>query len=564
MNSLDDQQLAAAIDPAPFKVVSAGPGSGKTRCLVAAVLELWSSRFKPSEVAVVTFTTAAATELEQRLEPSLRPRNSSQALPLGFCGTIHALLLSLLRSHGSLVGVWPSCSICDDHQAEEMMRECAEKAGSKTSLFSLLECARDILGFKNDASLQNWMTERDRLVVKQFADELRASCLLTFEMVLSRGVELVRYFRKHPAVWPYRALFLDEAQDCSPAEFDLLEAAPCVRKFAVGDIDQSIFRFRGAAPERFRALFDDPQWKAFSLERNYRSAANICAAAARVITADPQRLPRRLLPTREGGTVEVQSYPDCPHELAGLTERVAKLAEQGVRPEEMAVLARTNKEAQAAGSWLLSVGVPIRMAAEKKPELTSDWTKAKLLLQVAANPYSDAATYRYLCAVLGKERADAARRDATKAMLPLAQNCFGVSATWGDPSEVLKREGFRAGTIELVAEAWRGCRGGYAELSVRLAELEKQQREQGQGVACLTMHAAKGREWRAVFVIGCEQSNRPQDAEELADERRLFFVACTRAIDWLFLSWSESRFGYGPAARKRSPFLDDLEKGAAL
>lgn len=237
-DTLNAEQRAAVESDAPFRLVVAGPGSGKTRTLVAAI-ERECREHGQQGIVAITYTVAAATELEERLKSADwkdLPRARPNDLNLGFCGTLHAFCLKLAREHGYLGNAqW---GVLDDEQREGMVEDVMADLGVKTTVAKVLPLLDKFQG-----AFARTPTE---IAVNEYRNRILSAGLLDFEAMLKAGAHIARRLGDRNR-WPYRALFVDEAQDATAADWDCYDAFPCERKFVVGDPDQAIFGFRGGA-----------------------------------------------------------------------------------------------------------------------------------------------------------------------------------------------------------------------------------------------------------------------------------------------------------------------------
>ena len=536
MIELNEEQSKAVQSPAKRKLVIAGPGSGKTRTLCAAVADAVRRGVPAEAVACVTYTNAAAAEMRTRL------KEEHGLERVGFVGTLHSLMLSLLREHPEAVGLPERLSVIDDEQREAVMQSIMDDMGIRGKAKRALE-AREVRD-----RLADMPTRKEELARAEYDRQLAAAGLLDFDAILRYGERLLRA-GKHGG---HKALFVDEYQDAADRDAMIYALLPAAEKFWVGDPDQAIFGFRGGNMRHIEAQArrireGGTNWELHLLETNYRSGAAICEAAQRLIERNTLRVPKATKPGRsEGGAVSVRRCSSPGEELSCVLEQIVK---GGHPATDYAVLARTNKQVEAVAQHLAANGVPVRRA-EHKPE-PDDWRRTKLLLTVLDNPWNDFAVHQLMRATDAKE-ADAARRSAEANMVGLNEwlgwrygkgeglaadvdlGRHGVSAE--------SRGRVHAGCRELskVMSAWT-----IADLLLHLNASDQLRREEGEGVTCATMHGAKGREFRRVFVVGCEEGTLPnlraKGSMDVEEERRLMYVAMTRAMDELVLTWCDGR-----------------------
>lgn len=577
MMELDCKQLVALKSLAPLKVIVAGPGSGKTRTLVA-MLARECTRFEAQQVAVLTFTNAAADEIKERLA-----RDAHMDTKLGFCGTLHSFLFLLLRSYPGESCLPGSVALIEPESALEMLETVRVEMGVRIPAKGLIE--------SYDRVFKGWVMNhpdkafppydagdsKDEIVAKAYFIRLASSGLMTFDTLLVFGLQLVRRLTQ-TGRWPYKAVLWDEGQDGSYEDFDILEACGAERKVIVGDPDQSIYGFRGAAPGRLAALTTGDKWETTKLESNYRSTISVCAAANALIAHQLDRVPKITIPTRiEPGLAEMCACDSQGHEITLVLLWISGYIATGSSYSDIAILARTRHRASVFSAALLANGIPVRTRPEEAPA-PKDWKQAKLLLTVAAAPWSDFAVYSYVAAREGREIAEKIRRQAQlegKAMKGLYFGAGDLEWLVADdarltPANVADLMALHSISRESIEKAHGiaeelGGRLDPRNLAAALSEpLEKPDEGDMRGVTICTVHAAKGREFKHVFIVGMEDDSFPsRKSLDIQEERRLFFVALTRARDTVTCTWCREMAIYrgpkvqpGPAEPKEpSRFL---------
>jgi DNA helicase-2/ATP-dependent DNA helicase PcrA len=554
VNRLDPFQRAAVEDPASLKVVAAGPGSGKTHTLVEAIRR--ESRTGPvCDIVVITYTTAAAKELTSRLlaDPARFPNPA-----LSYVGTLHGYLFRLLRRFGGIVGLHGELSVADEEAADEVLRATASDLGCREPFARLKELA------ERPDRVPAGRLPLPELVVSDFLFRCRSSGMLTFPLILSEGLRLVRELAAR-GEWLGKSLFYDEAQDGAEQDFAFITGSPFPRKFVVGDPDQSIYGFRGGRPDLFVALASEPGWSLHKLESNYRSRHEVCSAANHVIGNNKARVDKYTLSEREGGGAVTEVVCGGPSvELAMVHDFVAK----GLGSS--AVLCRTNREVKAFADYLRGAGVRVREQVEEP--LPPDWRACRLLLAALAQPWNNHAVRAYVAVRESPKVADKLRRQAEVSLQTLGKVYFGDRIHWGGDlfwdhlDQMMASEGITVESRTAVkAAASRQPEGlDLARLVMDLSEDRRLHREEGEGVTVCTVHAAKGREWDEVAVVGCEEPGY-DDEQAVEEARRLFYVAITRAKERVLLTWCRERpqsrgpnLPPGPMqARERSRFVKE-------
>jgi DNA helicase II / ATP-dependent DNA helicase PcrA len=543
LGRLDPDQRAAATADGPLLII-AGPGSGKTRTLTYRIAHQIADRGLAAEsFLAITFTRRAARELQDRLAALC----SGQPLVT----TFHGLGLRILREHHEAAGLPPGFGVADE---AVRLQVAAELTGSERDARALLAgLAGDPDGRE---ALRRALAERD---------------LVDFDGLVELAGAVLR---DHPAVttglrarWPQ--ISVDEYQDIDAAQYDLLRrlAGDGSGLTAIGDPDQSIYRFRGAQVGIFGQFAADfPGARSVELTRNYRSNPAIVTAAMQAI-APATLVPGRTAVAARGGPADVVTLDEAADEhaeaawIAATIDRLLGGAsfhsldsgradghEHGkLGLSDIAVLYRTDAQAGPLAQALTRAGLPFQKRSHdllaRRPGVADILRELRLENCGASGDVAGrlAAAVRTLAAARGERDATVTDiRAAGELLSPLARRC-GADA-----------ERFRA-EIGLGAET--------DALDPR-----------AEAITLLTLHGAKGLEFDVVFLAGCERGllplrlpgAGPVTPDEAAEERRLLFVGMTRARERLLLSYAARRTRHGPgdgtgAAAGRSSFLAVLD-----
>jgi DNA helicase II / ATP-dependent DNA helicase PcrA len=549
LDDLDEtQRKAVTLDAAPLAIL-AGAGSGKTRVLTRRIgWHASRARLEPEHVLAVTFTRKAAGELVARLE-RLGVRRRVTA------GTFHAIALAQLRRRAADRGR-PMPAVLGRKarllapmlpgRGAEATLAAAEMAGeiewAKARLVRpegyeevVVSARRDLPRPPADiASIYDrYEREKQRRGVVDF-DDLIWWC--------ADALETDAEFQAAQR-WRFRHVFVDEFQDVTPAQLRLVRgwlgdrADLCV----VGDADQAIYAFAGADAcylTDFARHF--PGASVVRLGNNYRSSPQVIAAANALLAGAGRRPPAPGTPCPDGPIPTIAGYPDDDAEAAGVAQRLHR--EHGpTRPwSSMAVLYRTNAQSARFEEVLGRNGVPFRVRGAtrflERPEV-----RAALEALVRTDRAAPDRPFGSHLADLAGDAADAAeeRREHVDALVRLGREYLAAD---GGPGSV---DGFRA----------------YLGVALRGSDDADGPRD---AVELLTFHRAKGLEFDTVFVTGLERGLVPiahaGTAMERAEERRLLYVALSRAERALHLSWAQRRtLGLRTVDRKPSPWLEAVQ-----
>lgn len=580
-------------------LVLAVAGSGKTRAIAHRVAHLVVGRqVPPSEILCLTFTNKAAGEMRERIGKLLG------APPAGLTvATFHGLCARLLRVHHSLISRSHRFSIYDDEDASRVIRETAKELKAE----GIWEALRsDIDRLKNHGALPNddlvsILGLRDpedltlpllREAYSRYEQKLARYDALDFNDLLFKAVLLLT---RHPEILSHlrrrcRHLLVDEYQDTAPLQERLLQllSAPGYNLCAVGDDDQAIYAFRHADASgilTFEARY--PGARVIRMEENYRSTGTIIGVARRVIASNRRRQPKAIH-TRNplGLPVAANGFASEEEEAARICGKIRELKTSGIAYGEIALLCRVaslfrplekelaknlipyvlvdglafweRREIKDIVSYLRFIhnpndylsfkriaNVPPRGLGKKALQLIEHKMKsgqASLteILNENASASSRLSSFLQLIESLRKETPSVDRLierllSRTGYEAYLAKSCPDAPRRM---SRVMQLVGI-AGRFEQDHE------GGLPEflLQAGLAAAGPEGEGRSDQVRLMTIHAAKGLEFKTVFVIGMEEGVLPHARcrDNLEEERRLFYVAVTRARERLFLSWSTRR-----------------------
>ncbi|WP_236795322.1 ATP-dependent DNA helicase UvrD2 [Amycolatopsis sp. GM8] len=558
LDGLDPEQRAAAVAPRGPVCVLAGAGTGKTRTITHRVAHLVrSGHVAAGQVLAVTFTTRAAGEMRTRLRAL--GVEGAQAL------TFHAAARRQLRYF------WPR--VIGDRPWDllegklRLIGQAANRAGLGAEseflrdLASEIEWAKASLVSPDDYPATAVRVQRDSPAApQQVAEVYRAyeklknsaqvldfdDLLLHTTAVLEEHGEVAREFRDR-----YRCFIVDEYQDVTPLQQRLLDAWLGGRDdlTVVGDANQTIYSFGGASPRpllEFTRRF--PEATVVRLERDYRSTPQVVELANKVIGAArnrPAGSRLRLLGQRAAGPEpRFAEFEDEPTEAAAVASRIRALLDTGVAASEIAILYRVNAQSEGYEQALSEVGVPYLVRGGERFFDRREIRQAMVSLRTAAGDPP------------GTELVTAVRSVLAR-----------VGLTEQPPSGGSAKERWDAllSLVEVAEELAATVEG--ADLPRYVAELEQRAAAQHpptvEGVTLASLHAAKGLEWDAVFLVGLAEGTVPivhadGDDEAIEEERRLFYVGVTRAREHLWLSWSLSRHPGGKRNRRRSRFLYGL------
>jgi len=569
---LDPEQRAVATALHGPVCVLAGAGTGKTRAITHRIAYgVHSGIMVPQQVLAVTFTARAAGELRGRLRG------------LGVDGvqarTFHSAALRQLQFF------WPRAVGGAPPQIVDRKIQLVAEAAARCRLRVERTELRDLTGEIEWAKVTQAVPEdypaaaakagreppRDAAEVARvygvYEQVKRERGVIDFEdvLLLTVGVLEERPDIAEQVRAQYQHFTVDEYQDVSPLQQRLLDLwlGPRGSLCVVGDAGQTIYSFTGATPDYllgFRTRHPDAT--VVKLVRDYRSTPQVVHLANGVLgqargRAAAQRL--ELVAQRPPGPQpRWAEYPDEPAEAEGTARRVRALLDSGVRASEIAVLFRTNAQSELYEQALADLGLPYQLRGAERFFERPEIREAGLLLRGAAR------------AAGGADGAEEAGLGA-QVRAVLASRGFTPEPPTGSGA-VRERWESLAALVRLAEEfeAARRPAGLPADLSAYVAELDARAAAQHapavEGVTLASLHAAKGLEWDAVFLVGLTDGMLPishaRTEAQIEEERRLLYVGVTRAREHLTLSWALARSPGARGGRRPSPFLDGLRPGS--
>ncbi len=546
-------------------VVLAGAGSGKTRCLTYRVAYLIKERnVKPEEIVLLTFTNKAANEMRQRVYQLL-----GYQVKLGFVGTFHSFAAWLLRRFAPWQGRSKGYLIFDNQDSKSLIQTLIKKLKltqlkPTEALYYLGLIKRQFLGETAYLKDNNPKKEAINQLYEAYQEELRKNnafdfndLLLESYFLLSRKKETLQQVASE-----YSYFLVDEYQDTNNIQYQLLHLLTKEKKnvFVVGDFSQSIYSFRGADYRNInRFLKNYPQAKIFKLPLNYRSYPEILQAASEVIKNNTTHPTLNLLPTRQGrGKIILLPAVDAPHEALVVIRRVIELFSDGVDLDKMAVLYRTHNQARLFEEVLIKAKLPYHIVGGWRFFERKEIKDLLSYLRLFYNPNDEVAYKRSLR--LGKRRLTAflnwlSSVDRNQETAALLEEIIKVTNYRQLYSPLVPEDKARLDNIDELlnfASEHPRIEDFFQQASLLGASDEvinhRHQTQKGK-LNLMTVHAAKGLEFDVVFLTGLEEGIFPhsltQNLEQLEEERRLFYVALTRAKKELYLSYAGRRMYRG-------------------
>jgi DNA helicase-2/ATP-dependent DNA helicase PcrA len=593
--ALNPEQLAVATAGGGPILVLAGAGSGKTRALTYRVAYLLKSGVSADQILLLTFTNKAAREMLQRAADvaGLEHRRLEG-------GTFHHVGLRFLKDHGEKLGYGSKVTVLDREDSADLLAACVVDVGvdPKAARFPKSEVLAEIYSKAvntrttiHDTVLDHFkqfeaLTDDIIKVLMQYVQKKRAFSVMDFDDLL---LEWRRLFVEHPQIGQqisaqYKHVLVDEYQDTNRLQGELCDLVSQVHRnlLVVGDDAQSIYGFRGAARENILGFAEaHPGAQVFKLETNYRSRPEILRLANASLRRARSGYEKTLLPTREPGMKPalVQAR-DEQQQAAFVAQRILELRDEGYSLDDVAVLYRAHYQAMELQIELGRRGIPFVVRSGVKFFETAHTKDVVAALKSLWNPQDELAFRRVLRMLPGVGHAA-----AEKIFLALAHGEASVAqalpkkakepfaAFWRMYQE-LRTEQSPAVIIDRFVREFYGAYllTSYEQAEMRkddlarladyaaqfstleafltdvalVSEISSEHLLKGgasdEAVVLSSVHQAKGLEWRAVFVVWLADGKFPSQpsigSPDLEDEeRRLFYVAVTRAMDELYLCY---------------------------
>lgn len=618
--NLNDNQLNAVTSKSNCILCVAGAGSGKTTVLTHRVSYLNEcERVGGSSMLCLTFTRNAGKEMKERIIKLLGEEEGSKV----FCNTFHAFCVSILKEWGYLIGYDKEFSIYDEDDKLSIIKNIlvnlcivqdTEKI-TKRNIENSIECIKH-----PEYSSSQYPGLKDYiLAANEYRYKLKRNSAVDLDMLIIDALKLLKDFPKVKEYYhdKYEYMFVDEYQDINDEQDQLINAINPANLFAVGDVDQCIYEWREAKPEYILDFKKNyPQCEVIKLEDNYRSTNQIVTAANHLIKNNKQRIDKILIPHK--ASKDKVEYLTSENAI-GEAEMIAKIIinkDKKRRFKDFAVLARTNYQIKPIADQLKQFRIPyqiinnnqdifkqydikmilnvINAALNAKDDRTikmiinfpqkvlsnEQLTKLELrCLQKEKNIYNGLRSFKF------KSQSEINRvilnlysiRKYFNTVSSNAADVFKYTAEILDLEKIYNDQG-RTSKIENIKTAyekilnWSNMEDNLKENTSISNFIKKQKIKDIQtqlelsnkknAVKLMTVHAAKGLEFPIVFVAGMNQGIFPNKRSSIEEERRLFYVAITRAKEKLYITRSKTidlRYLKMPVSIEKSQFIDELQ-----
>ncbi len=547
--NLNDKQLEAVnFKDGPLLIV-AGAGSGKTKVLTAKIINLLEKKVPPENILAITFTNKAANEMKKRVGKVLNLQVS----------TFHSFGAKLLRSEAPSLKRTAHFTIFDDEDSLSLIKKIIKSLNLDKEKYKPAGIRYQISKIKselkkeavNDDVLQEIFKEYERLLVKNNAFDFDDLIEKPVKIFLDNPKILAKYQNR------FQYVLVDEFQDTNTAQYQLVKLL-CQKHrnlSVVGDDAQSIYGWRHADFRNFLNFEKDwPETKVVLLEENYRSSGNIVQSANQVIKNNAVQKQKNLWTMREAGeSIKVAAAETEEDEADWVAEEIHRLLAGGNNIEEIAVLYRTNAQSRAVEQALLANNLPYKIFGGVRFYERKEIKDIMAGLRLSSNPQDEISRERLEKNFSKKKSAylveNLPRLARELTVVQLINYVINNTGYLDYLENNFKNAEERAENIQELIKTAKSVNN--LEVFLEKASLVQglDTENGGAGVNLMTIHLAKGLEFDNVFVSGCCEGVLPHQKsyfsqESLEEERRLMYVAMTRARKRLFLSLNRipSRF----------------------
>lgn len=610
-----NQQKAVNHIDGPMLVL-AGAGSGKTKVLTNRIANLIDNGISPYNILAITFTNKAAKEMKDRVISLIGGTASSIQI-----STFHSLGLRILKENYSLLGYERNFTIIDSDDVLTIIKKIMKDLNMSKEHYNPREIKNKISSAKNEMmDVEKFSKiEFDHKIVevyKTYQKKLKQGNSVDFDDLLILPIKL---FKNYPSVLEeyqdrYKYILIDEYQDTNEAQytFTRLLSAKYRNIFVVGDNDQAIYAFRGANYKNILNFEKDyPEAKTILLEENYRSTKNILNAANSVIKNNRERKDKNLWSSNEtGDKIKYKKVSTEKEEASFVVEEIKNLLSQGITEEQIAVLYRTNAQSRTIEEELLKKNIKYRVVGSFYFYNRKEIKDLLCYLRLINNHKDDVSLLR----IINTPKRGIGEKTINNLITSAEENntslydtiTSGKELAFKELIEELTKDSEKLSITELVDTILEKS-GIKKELSssklledeIRLENLNEfkgvtQTYEEEQGnanledfleeislvsditehqdsasrVSLMTVHSVKGLEYNYVFIIGMEEGifphyNAINDGTNSAieEERRLCYVAITRAKKKLYITSADSRMLFGNTTRNLpSRFINEIDK----
>lgn len=613
LNSMQEKAVNHIDGP---MLVLAGAGSGKTKVLTSRIAGLIENGISPYNILAITFTNKAAKEMKDRVVRLIG--NSANNIQIS---TFHSLGLKILKENYKLLGYERNFTIIDSDDVLTIIKKIIKDMNLSKDYYNPRELRSKISSAKNEMMGVDSFAkvEFDHNVVevyKRYLNKLKNGNSVDFDDLLVLPIKL---FKNYPAILEeyqdrYKYILIDEYQDTNEAQYVLskLLAAKYRNIFVVGDNDQAIYAFRGANYKNILNFEKDyPEAKTILLEENYRSTQTILNAANSVIKNNKERKDKNLWSNNDiGDKIKYRVVANEKEEASFVASEIKELISKGVKEEDIAILYRTNAQSRIIEEEMLKKNIKYRVVGSFYFYNRKEIKDLLCYLRLINNPKDDVSLLRIINTPkrgIGEKTIDTLTNIATENNISLYEAITsGRELEFKRLIEDLTNDSLTLSLTELIdnileksgikkeltssklledeirlenLNEFKSITKSYEEeygsatLSDFLDEISlvsdmTEHQDGSNRVSLMTVHSVKGLEFDYVFIVGMEEGIFPHynaindgSSSAIEEERRLCYVAITRAKKELYITSAESRMLFGSTSRNLpSRFIEEIDK----
>ncbi len=597
LNRLNDGQVQAVTSESKTILCLAGAGSGKTTVLTRRIAHLFDNRVGTSNMLALTFTRLAGKEMKERV---IRLVGEKEGKKL-FCNTFHAFAVGVLSRWGHLIGIDKNFAIYDQEDRKSILELVIKELGGRTTVNKV----------NKDYESNDFSDYENTKMINEYKYRLRQNNAIDLDKLIESVNEL---WKKHPESLEYYQqmyshVFVDEFQDSSDDQMEMIRLLNADNLFVVGDDFQAIYGWRGAKVEYILNFPNEyPDCEVVKLEDNYRSTRDIIAAANNLIAYNENQSEKTLIAHKDGSPVTVFTTGDERTEYEEVRNKIAELHRSGMPYQKIAVLSRTNMQLKRMQEELERNKVPNIALGRDDIMKNRDIFHIVSWLQVIINNKDGRAFKRatiYPKPFLTereqqKIRLEAIKRDTTELNVfmnmdfRLSEEFFGygakIMAKYLENTTVSELIYYTAETLGVInsyrnqglenriealergikyIQSWEKTKATLNEENdlpaflkwLKYRDIQEKLIEEKDAVKLMTMHGSKGLEFDVVFLVGLVEDTFPSRRGDIEEERRLAYVGVTRAKEKLYLSHAlmKQQWNGSMMDAEKSRFLDEIK-----
>ena len=627
VQNMNDNQLKAILKTDGAVMVIAGAGSGKTRVLTNRIAYLIAEKnVLESNILAITFTNKAAKEMKERIYALV-----GETSKYIWINTFHSMCVRILRQHMELLGYNKNFTILDTSEQKSIIKTIIKNLNLSEDSYQPANILKIISNAKNSMTTVKAMREQSRFgymknvaeIYAHYQRYLKKNSVLDFDDLMLKTIILFKKFPEVLAIYQnkFEYIHVDEYQDTNVIQYRLIKMLSEVHKnvCVVGDDDQSIYSWRGACSDNiinFEKDYKDVEL--IFLDQNYRSNSRILDAANAVIKNNTDRKEKALWSENKGGgKISVYAASNDKDETDDIAKKILELKKEGISYKDIAILYRANYLSRQMENSCLSFGIPYKLIGSLKFLQRQEVRDLLAYLNVIVNRDDEFSLRRIINVPkrgIGASSMEKIDNYATQYGISLFDALKNIEAV-GVSKKITTNVHLLTNLIEKYSETdkysideliigiykdsgyenmLKESNDAYAESRIEnISELVSSAKQfssmndslidfisemsltsdaddenEEDSVVLSTVHAAKGLEYKVVFIMGLEENLFPsiRDAEssddeknKMEEERRLAYVAITRAKEKLFMSYANRRMQFGSIKmNKRSRFLDEV------